>query len=343
MIPSFKKKERKILTGENIHKWIQKITCQISLFVDFKCHNRAIIVNNYDWFKKINIINFLRNIGKCFSINTMINKSSVKKRINRTEKGISFTEFSYSLLQAYDFLLLYKKYNAILQIGGSDQWGNIISGINLVDKLYHKNVYGLTTPLLTTCNGSKFGKTEIGTIWLDSKKTSPFNFYQYWINIPDTEVFHYLKMFTSFSLKEIHNMQLNNKKSENFSNFRKMLADYITLIIHGKEGLSSAQRITNYLFTDNIQHITLSDIQQLIKDGVKSIQLKHENSLQNILVLSSLATSKNNAKTMICSKAIRINKKIQTNWKYQLTYNDKLFTRYTLLSRGKKNHCLICW
>ena len=194
--PSYKTTERKLNALEIIHEWVEKIKYQVSSVLDFNCgDNSAIVVNNYDWFRSINVLTFLRDIGKYFSVNKMINKETVKQRLKRTS-GISFTEFSYNVLQGYDFSYLNKKYGVALQIGGSDQWGNITSGIDLTRRLNNNTVYGLTLPLINKKDGTKFGKTESGTVWLDPNKTSPYKFYQFWINTADNDLFFFLKIFT---------------------------------------------------------------------------------------------------------------------------------------------------
>ncbi|QTM69348.1 tyrosine--tRNA ligase [Buchnera aphidicola (Hormaphis cornu)] len=343
--PSFKDKLRDInFDMSNIKQWENKIINQISLFLDFNCgNNSAIIVNNYEWLSKLNFIQFLRNIGGCFSVNSMINRKSVRERVNRPDQGISFAEFSYSLLQAYDFYFLYKKYNAILQIGGSDQWGNITSGIRLTYKLIKKKVYGLTVPLLIQSNGNKFGKTEQGTIWLDKRKTSTYRFYQFWMNISDTDVLRYLKLFTFLNTQDIENITKINQEKNNPFYLQRILAEEITKLVHGKEDCAMAIRLTRCLFSEKINNLKLSDFIQLKKDHMFSISVRGLLDLKSALVASFLASSKSQAHAMIISKSIRINNKVQDNYNYYFLDSDKIFMKFTLLSRGKKNHCLLCW
>jgi len=343
--PSFKKKERLLKNNDLIDKWTLKISEQISLFLDFSCtFNNAIILNNNVWFKKINILSFLRDVGKHFSINTMINREAVKQRIKRLDQGISFTEFSYNLLQAYDFFILNKKYQVSLQIGGSDQWGNIVSGMHLIHRISKKEVYGLTLPLLMQSNGIKFGKTESGTIWLDPQKTTPYKFYQFWMNIDDANVYHFLRLFTFMDIDEI-NQREKNKHHNNQIIFDKfLLAKNITCLVHGEKNLLAAQRITDVLFFKNIEDIKLSDLEQLKKDGgIPVLEIYQIKDLQQALVLSSLAQSRTQSKNMIMSNSISINTKKIIDQNYVINNNDKLFNKFTLLSRGRKNHCLICW
>ncbi|ANZ22789.1 tyrosine--tRNA ligase [Buchnera aphidicola (Diuraphis noxia)] len=342
--PSFKQKEREFYCSKNIDIWTKKISKQISCFLDFNCgRNSALLLNNNKWFKKINILSFLREIGKYFSINTMINRSSVKQRISRPDQGISFTEFSYNLLQAYDFFLLNQMHEVNLQIGGADQWGNISAGMHLINRKSKKEVYGLTVPLLTQSNGVKFGKTESGTIWLDANKTSPYKFYQFWMNIEDKNIYNFLKMFTFISLSEIKKKEEQKYIDNKIIEDKTDLAKNITRFIHGEEKLLAVERITEFLFLKGLQNITESDLQQLKQDGIPAIKVEKKiKDLQEALVLASLATSRTQAKNMIFANAISINtQKIKINHLFK--NQDKLFGKFTLLSRGKKNHCLICW
>ena len=342
--PSFKFVERKLNTNDIINHWIDNISKQISLFLDFNCgSNSAIIVNNYNWFANMNILTFLRDIGKHFSINQMINKEAIKQRLNRNDHGISFTEFSYNLLQSYDFAYLNKLYGVTLQIGGSDQWGNIISGIDLTRRINKNHVFGLTVPLITKFDGTKFGKTEDGTIWLDPKKTSPYKFYQFWINIADNDVYRFLQLFTFLSNEEINS--LKEKMDTNTIPYAKyILADHVTKLVHNKDGLAAAKRITNNLFNGSINNLLEEDFKQLSQDGIPTIILNINNILlQQVLVESKLVTSRNQARTMITANAIAINGKKENKIDYYLKDIDILFNKYTMLSRGKKNFCLIEW
>lgn len=342
--PSFKQKERKLNSLESIARWKENIKKQIFTFLDFDCGiNSAEIVNNKDWFGSINILSFLRDIGKYFSVNQMINRESVKRRILSGNQGISFTEFSYNLLQAYDFTVLNKRYSVTLQIGGSDQWGNITSGILLTQRLLNKTVFGLTLPLLVQENGIKFGKTETGTLWLDPKKTSPYKFYQFWINRSDVEVFNFLKMFTFLSLNEIKDMKINTIEKNNFYLSRNILAESVTRLVHGEKGVSSAKRISSVLFSKSLNSLILSDFQQLKQDGIPFIKLLGNEDLQQALVNSTLSPSRGQARNMIIASAVYVNNYIQRDIKYCFQDSDKIFGKFTVLRRGKKNHCLLCW
>lgn len=342
--PSFKAQERKLNTEETVSQWVEKIRQQAAPFLDFHCaDNPALAANNHDWFAEMNVLTFLRDIGKHFSVNQMINKEAVKQRLNRDESGISFTEFSYNLLQAYDFSCLYQRHGVELQIGGSDQWGNITSGIDLTRRLHQQQVFGLTVPLITKADGTKFGKTESGTIWLDPKKTSPYAFYQFWINTADADVYRFLKYFTFISLQEISALEQQDHTSGKAPQAQRVLAEHVTRLVHGEAGLAAAQRITRSLFDGTLSELTAEDFAQLAQDGVPMVQLSTDADLQQALVESGLQPSRGQARKTISAKAVTVNDASQTDTEYRFTDADRLFGRYTLLRRGKKNYCLICW
>lgn len=349
--PSFKTTERKLNSTEIVIKWIKNISKQLKLFLDFNCgKNSAMIVNNYTWLGQMKMIDFLRIIGKHFTINQLINKESVKQRLNRNDLGLSFTEFTYTLLQSYDFAYLNSQYGVELQIGGSDQWGNITSGINLTRRLYQKQVFGVTLPLITKKNGKKFGKTEDNIIWLDAYKTSPYKFYQFWRNTADTDVYKFLKLFTFIDLNTIETLEKEDQTSDKKSQQAQIiLAEEVTRLVHGTTGLSAAQRITQFLFSSNLTSIsndmTKTDFNQLAQDGIPTITLELKNpvDLQQALVKANLASSRTQARYLINAKAVTINGQMQSNPSYQFYNVDKLYGHYTLLRRGKKNYCLIYW
>lgn len=342
--PSFKATERKLNTSETVGEWVEKIRNQVSPFLDFDCgENSAVMANNYDWFGGMNVLTFLRDIGKHFSVNQMINREAVKQRLNRDDVGISFTEFSYNLLQGYDFAALNEKYGVALQIGGSDQWGNITSGIDLTRRLHQNTVFGLTVPLITKSDGTKFGKTEGGAVWLDAKKTSPYKFYQFWINTADADVYRFLKFFTFLSIEEITALEEEDKNSGKAPRAQYVLAEDVTRMVHGEEGLQAAQRITQSLFSGALNALTENDFAQLAQDGMPVIELGRDADLLQALVTAELVPSRGQARTMIASNAVTINGEKQANPEYVFADSYRLFDRYTLLRRGKKHYCLICW
>ncbi|MBK4775395.1 tyrosine--tRNA ligase [Candidatus Pantoea edessiphila] len=342
--PSFKAKERKLQDNKTVIKCVEKIKTQITKLLNFDCGcNSAVIVDNNDWFSEISLLSFLRDIGKHFSVNQMINKEAIKQRLNRSDQGISYTEFSYNLLQSYDFAYLNRVYDVSLQIGGSDQWGNITSGINLTHRLNNCQVFGITVPLITKSDGTKFGKTENETIWLDSLKTSPYKFYQFWINTSDNDVYRFLRYFTSLHNSEIDSLEHEDKNTNKTPRAQYILAEQITRLVHGENGLISAKRITDNLFSSNIVDMTESDFKQLAFDGITTIVVDKCEDLQKALVQAKLVSSLSQARTMINNSAIYVNGTKQSNVNYKFNKHDKLFNKYTLVRRGKKNYCLINW
>lgn len=342
--PSFKANERKLNTPDVISGWVDKIRGQVSPFLDFEGPNAAIMANNYDWFGGMGALEFLRDIGKHFSVNAMIKKESVQQRISRDEQGISYTEFSYSLLQGYDFAELNKRYGCQLQIGGSDQWGNITAGIDLTRRLNQKHVHALTLPLVAKADGTKFGKTESGAIWLDAKKTSPYAFYQFWLNTADADVYKFLHYFTFLSVQEIAAIEAADKSSGTKPEAQRILAENATELVHGKAALEAAQRISASLFSGSLSNLTESDLEQLAQDGMPGVQLeKSVTNLIDALVASGLAKSKSEARTFIQSGSVSINGQKADALEHQFSAEEHLFGRFTLLKRGKKNYGMVSW
>lgn len=283
--PSFKAEERKLNSPEIVAGWVEKIRHQTSQFVDFdeSLPNGAIIVNNLDWTAGIDVLDFLRDVGKHFSINSMIQKESVKQRLQRDGSGISFTEFSYSLLQSLDFAELNRRYNCTLQIGGSDQWGNIVGGIDLTRRQNQSQCFGLTSPLITKADGSKFGKTESGTVWLNAGKTSPYSFYQFWLNVADEDVYKFLRYFTFLSLEEIEDIERSDRDSDKRPEAQRILAREVTELVHGKLGVEAALRISDALFSGDPNKLSKKDFEQMCQDGISSSSVDEEGLLQKPL------------------------------------------------------------
>lgn len=336
--PSFKATERSLNSEETVTGWIQELSNQIQQLMNKQVSNPMIMVNNADWVKQINVIDFFRDVGKHFSVNTMISRESVKQRLQRPDQGISFTEFSYALLQSYDFAELNRQYGCRLQIGGNDQWGNIVGGIDLTRRQNGEQVFGLTLPLITKSDGTKFGKTEGGAVWLDPSKTSPYTFYQFWLSVEDTDVYDFLRYYTFLSCDEIAAIETQDKDSKGKPQAQPILAEQMTRFVHGEEGLASAERITQALFSNNVQQLSLSEMKQLELDGLPSMQ-SAEQDLVELLVESGLAKSKRIARELIDSQAIRVNgEKVDVE---NSSLNFPLFDRYWLLQRGKKNFYLV--
>ncbi|GAB2903769.1 tyrosine--tRNA ligase [Uliginosibacterium flavum] len=342
--PSFKATERKLNTPDIIAGWVDKIRAQVEPFLSFTGSNGAVMVNNYDWFSGMGALEFLRDVGKHFSINVMIKKESVQQRINREGEGISYTEFSYSLLQGYDFAELNKRHDCVLQIGGSDQWGNIVAGTDLTRRLNHKQVFGLTLPLVAKADGTKFGKTESGTVWLDAKKTSHYAFYQFWLNTADADVYKFLSYFSFLSVAEIAAIETADKAAEGRPQAQRVLAEQATALVHGSAALEAAQRISASLFSGDLAALTEGDLEQLAQDGVPGVALeKSVSSLIEVLVASELAKSKTEAKTFIQSGSVSINGAKTDALDHAFSEAERLFGRFSLLRRGKKNYAMIRW
>lgn len=271
--PSFKASERQLNTPDVVAGWTDSIRQQVSQFLDFEGDSAAQVVNNLDWTRDLDVLTFLRDIGKHFSINSMIQKESVKQRIEREGSGISFTEFTYMILQSLDFAELYKQHQCGLQIGGSDQWGNITGGIELTRRLHGGQVFGLTMPLITKADGTKFGKTEAGTVWLDSRKTSPYAFYQFWLGTADADVYKFLRYFTFLSVEEIAAIESADAAREGRPEAQSVLAREVTKLVHGEDGLLAAERITAALFSGDARQLSENDCQQLSLDGLPTSNL----------------------------------------------------------------------
>jgi len=342
--PSFKATERKLNTPEVIASWVEKIRGQVTPFLNFEGANAAIMANNYDWFSGMGALEFLRDIGKHFSVNTMIKKESVQQRLTREDQGISYTEFSYSLLQGYDFAELNKRYGCVLQIGGSDQWGNIVAGTDLTRRLHQKHVFGLTLPLITKADGTKFGKTESGAIWLDPKKTSPYAFYQFWLNTADADVYKFLKFFTFLPVDRINEIEAADQANGGKPEAQRILAEEATRLVHGEVALMAARRISASLFSGDLADLTENDLEQLAQDGMPGVQLDKANgSLIDALVAANLAKSKSEARTFIQGGSVAVNGNKVDALEHVISGEELLYGRFTILRRGKKNYGLISW
>jgi tyrosyl-tRNA synthetase len=269
--PSFKAAERQLNTADIVAGWADKIRGQVSQFIAFDgVENPAVVVNNLDWAGEMNVLDFLRDVGKHFSVNAMINKESVQQRLNREGAGISFTEFSYALLQGMDFAELNRRYDCTLQIGGSDQWGNIVGGIDLSRRQNGAQTFGLTVPLVTKSDGTKFGKTESGAVWLDPSKTSPYAFYQFWMNTADADVYKFLRYFTFLPVEKIAEIEAHDSTIEGRKTAQPILAEEVTRMVHGQEALDSARRITEALFSGDLTQLSESELEQIKQDGLPS-------------------------------------------------------------------------
>ena len=332
--PSGRSDERQLLSLETSLKNAEAITAQIK-----KILPEAKAVNNYDWISKFDIITFLRDIGKHFNINYMISKESVKSRL---ENGISFTEFSYQIIQSLDFMHLYKEENCKMQIGGQDQWGNITAGLELIRKTlgHDKKGYGFTWPLLTKSDGTKFGKTASGAVWLDTNRTSVYEFYQFWINTPDKDAVSYLKKFTFMSVEETKEVIEQFKKAPHERLAQRKIAEELTVLVHGKEAYESAVRISKALFSGDVKSLSVLEIKDGFKD-VPSIQIAEDMNLVDLLIEAKLASSKREAREFIKNGAVTVNGEKEKSLDFMVKKENAIEKEFTVIRRGKKKYTLI--
>jgi tyrosyl-tRNA synthetase len=346
--PSFKSEERKLNTPDIVASWVDKLRSQVSRFIDFDCgENSALVVNNLDWVGGLDVLTFLRDVGKHFPVNQMIKKESVKQRIEREGEGISFTEFTYMILQSYDFAELNKRIDCTVQLGGSDQWGNITGGTELTRRMHGNHVYGVTLPLVTKADGTKFGKTETGTIWLDANKTSPYAFYQFWLNSADADVYKFLGYFTFLSPSEIADIEKADQERAGRPEAQSILANSVTELVHGKEGLSAAKRITQAMFSGSLADLTENDFEQLSQDGLPTSVVSREMlaglTLTGLLTEEGVATSGKQVKDALGRNAVIINGRGYGSADNADASNcfpvaSACYGKYFVLKLGKKKH-----
>ncbi|MEI2666611.1 tyrosine--tRNA ligase [Rossellomorea sp. LJF3] len=336
--PSGKNEERKLQTVEAIQGNVESIKGQLQSIFDFDGENGAVMVNNYDWIGAMDVVTFLRDFGKHVGVNYMLAKDTISSRL---ESGISFTEFTYTILQAMDFNHLYDNYNCKLQIGGSDQWGNITTGLELIRRTHEEETkaFGFTIPLVTKADGTKFGKTESGAVWLDPKKTSPYEFYQFWINAADADVVKYLKYFTFLSHEEIEALAASVETEPHLRKAQKTLAEEMTKLIHGEEALDQAIRITQALFSGDIKSLSASEVLEGFKDVPSFEQAKGEEiGLIDLLVNAKISPSKRQAREDVGNGAIYINGERITDLQHVMGEGDKIEGQFTIIRRGKKKY-----
>jgi tyrosyl-tRNA synthetase len=330
--PSFKSAERQLNSTDIISDWVDRIKPQLSQFLDFdKGRNAAQLVNNLDWTKDLDVLSFLRDVGKHFSVSTMVQKESVKQRLERSGEGISFTEFSYMILQSYDFAELNKRYSCTLQIGGSDQWGNITSGIDLTRRMNKKQVFGLTLPLVTKADGSKFGKTEDGTIWLDDKKTSPYGFYQFWLKVADEDVYKYLRYFSFKSPREILDIEDSDRISNHKPEAQSILAEEVTALVHGRNELQAAKKLSHKIFLNELLDFSSAEKAQLKLSGFPQQSYPGKPDAETILVDLGMAPSRKAARQQLQSGAVTANGHVIA---HQATSDGKIEFSYDIDEEG---------
>ena len=343
--PSGKSEERNLLTVDDIRRNAEGMRNQMTRFLDFDTHDGALLINNYDWLGKFSFLDFLRDVGKHFPVNVMMAKDSVKSRLAQSDAGMSYTEFSYQLLQSYDFYWLHKTCNCEMQVGGSDQWGNITAGIDFVRRMGGPQLYGLTSPLLTKSDGKKMGKTESGSLWLDASRTSPYVFYQYWVNLDDADVDKALKFFTEMPQEETQAVLDEHFQSPEKRVAQKRLADDLTRLIHGEEGLQAARRATDIFFGAEIADLTDAQLLAVFAD-VKSRELPRSVlndglSIIDALVESGLAPSKSEARRTLQGGGAYVNNRKITGIDTKLTTKHLAGETVMILRSGKKNYALL--
>lgn len=345
--PGGRDTERELQEKEVVEACVEKIEAQARRFLDFDCgDNSALVVNNAEWTEELSVIDYLRDIGKHFSVNAMIQKESVRRRIEDVSQGISYTEFSYMILQSYDFVILNRRFDCTIQMGGSDQWGNIVSGIDLIRRMERKQAYGITYPLISNSDGTKFGKSTGGAIWLDAEQTSPYSFYQFWRNTSDDDVINYLKLFTFLDKEELARLEAAHAEDPGRREAQIGLAREMTSLVHGESGVSAAERITDALFTNSLSELTEADLAQLALDGMPATSETNPR-LVDVLVNSGLAVTPRGEVTMgqarklIEGNGVSVNGQKATDIEMVLTNDRALFGKYLVVQKGKKNHHLV--
>jgi tyrosyl-tRNA synthetase len=349
--PSGKSQERNLLDENTLRENQEALKKQISRFLDFDtdASNRALMVNNYDWMKEFTFLGFIRDIGKHITVNYMMAKDSVKKRLGADSKsGMSFTEFTYQLVQGYDFQVLYRELNCKLQMGGSDQWGNIVTGTELIRRIERGEAYALTWPLITKSDGGKFGKTEEGNVWLDQARTTPYKFYQFWLNVSDEDAEKYLKIFTMLKRDEIEALAAEHAEAPHIRVMQKKLAEELTVMVHSPEEFEMAMEASGILFgkgtTDSLKKIR-EDVLLSVFEGVPQFEILSSDLDRDVLELLAVDTdvfsSKGEARRLVAGGGVSINKQKLTSPEQRITGADFINGRYLLVQKGKKNYYLI--
>ena len=340
--PSGRSEERQLQTMEQVEKNVQGLKKQMERLFDFSsdAENGAQLVNNNDWVGPMTLIDFLRDYGKLINVNYILNKDTVASRL---DSGISFTEFAYTLIQGIDFNHLYDHHNVRIQVGGSDQWGNITTGLEMIRKTHDENAkaFGITIPLVTKADGTKFGKTAGGAVWLDAEKTSPYEFYQFWINAADADVVKYLKIFTFLTREEIEALEVSVQQEPHLRKAQKALAEEMTRLIHGQEALEAAQRITAALFSGNLKELSAAEMKDAFKDVPTAELPKEDKNIVDVLIEAGVSPSKRQAREDVTNGAISINGEKVQDLAYTVDAKDRLEDAFTIIRRGKKKYHMI--
>ena len=343
--PSGKSSERLLLTGEMAERNSAAIRTQLSRFFDLSSDDRALMMNNADWLLKLNLVDFLRDIGKHFSVNEMIRRDSVRTRLEERDQGISFTEFSYMLLQAYDFFYMCRHFDCTIQMGGSDQWGNILSGKDLIRRMLGQRAEGITFPLLTTSTGKKFGKTEEGAIWLDAARTSPYQMYQYWLQTADADAGRYLRLFTFLDRDRIEALESETQRRPEAREAQRVLASECTTLVHGAEAVRGVEAASRILFSDSNEVPTRETIALLAREvpvtEIPRSEFEAGVSLVDLIVRTRLTESKGAARKLIEAGGVYLNNERQSQIQKTITAGDLKWPAAILLRAGKKNYHLV--
>lgn len=337
--PSGRTDERVLQTEAQVEDNVRGIGEQMDKIFDFSGEEAAQLVNNKDWLSQISLIDFLRDYGKHVGVNYMLGKDSVQSRL---EKGISYTEFTYMILQAIDFGHLNREFNCKVQIGGSDQWGNITSGIELMRRMYGQTeAFGFTIPLVTKADGKKFGKSESGTVWLDADKTSPYELYQFWINTSDADVIKFLKYFTFLDKAEIEKLEQSKEEAPHLREAQKALAENVVRFIHGQAALDDAIRISEALFSGDLKSLSSEELRQGFKDVPQASVSNNTTNIVDFIVEAGISSSKRQAREDVSNGAIYINGERQQDLKYEISDADKIDNEFTIVRRGKKKYFMV--
>ena len=329
--------ERQLQSLEQVQANAKCIQKQIELVLETDTNNNVKVVNNYEWLSKMTLLEFLRDYGKYFNINTMIAKDTIASRL---DTGISFTEFTYTILQAIDWLMLFEKYNCEVQIGGSDQWGNLLSGVDLIRKVKAKSVFGVTSPLITKSDGSKFGKSEGKNVWLDPEKTDSYTFYQFWINVADEDVIDFLKRLSMKPVDQIKEIEKIHFEAPEKRYAQKELAKELTLLVFKEEGLNSAIRISNALFNGDVLSLNAQQLRQVFQDA-KSVVLSEDKNLIDTLVENQIITSKREVRQLIQQGSLQLNGIVVNDFETMITKENAIEEKISIIKKGKKNYYII--
>ncbi len=329
--------ERQLQSLEQVQANAKCIQKQIELVLETDTNNNVKVVNNYEWLSKMTLLEFLRDYGKYFNINTMIAKDTIASRL---DTGISFTEFTYTILQAIDWLMLFEKYNCEVQIGGSDQWGNLLSGVDLIRKVKAKSVFGVTSPLITKSDGSKFGKSEGKNVWLDPEKTDSYTFYQFWINVADEDVIDFLKRLSMKPVDQIKEIEKIHFEAPEKRYAQKELAKELTLLVFKEEGLNSAIRISNALFNGDVLSLNAQQLRQVFQDA-KSVVLSEDKNLIDTLVENQIITSKREVRQLIQQGSLQLNGIVVKDFETMITKENAIEEKISIIKKGKKNYYII--